>query len=60
MNRKPTYFKIFTLDEKQEVKTYRIPNSAIRFFDMKLERVGDKINAIDGQCFSFKIYYQEN
>lgn len=42
---KPTYFNIFTLDDKRDVKTYRIPNSAIRFFDMKLERVGDKINA---------------
>ena len=31
MKNKPTYFKIFTLNEKQEVKTYRIPNSAIRF-----------------------------
>lgn len=39
MKNKLSYFNIFTLDEKREVKTYRIPNSAIRFFDMKLERV---------------------
>ena len=45
MKNKPTYFKIFTLDEKQEVKTYRIPNSAIRFFDMKLEKVEYGFNA---------------
>ena len=45
MKNKPTYFKIFTLDENQEVKTYRIPNSAIRFFDMKLEKVEYGFNA---------------
>ena len=36
---KPTYFNIFTLDEKRDVKTYRIPNSAIKIFEMKLESV---------------------
>lgn len=45
MKNKLIYINIFTLDEKQDVKYYRIPNSSIRLFDMKLESVEYGFNA---------------